>query len=114
MRKTSDNIVISDCRFPNEIRAIRAQGGRVVWVKRGPTPDWFSIAAEAMKGNNDALEWLSEQKIHASEYSWAGTQFDAVIENNGTIEFLYRQLNDLLVNRSLSKPLQDASLLQHS
>jgi len=39
---------------------------------------------------------LDSEGIHASEYSWAGTTFDYVVENNSTVDDLYRQLNDLL------------------
>jgi hypothetical protein len=35
LRQSTDNIVISDCRFPNEVSAIKNAGGKVIWVKRG-------------------------------------------------------------------------------
>jgi hypothetical protein len=34
--------------------------------------------------------------VHASEYSWAGTTFDHIVENNSTVDDLYRQLSGLL------------------
>ena len=34
LRNSSDDVVISDCRFPNEIKAIRNQGGIVLRVVR--------------------------------------------------------------------------------
>ena len=39
-----DDVVISDCRFPNEIDFIRSAGGVIVQVKRGddPTPEELS------------------------------------------------------------------------
>ena len=91
LRQTQDNVVISDCRFPNEIDAIRNAGGRVIRIVRGPDPEWFKIARfspEKMK-----TEW---PEIHASEYSWAKTEFDFVIENNGTIVELYQELKNLV------------------
>jgi len=97
LRKSSDNIVISDCRFYNEVAAIKNQGGRVIWIQRGITPHWYNIAAQANRGDTAALRWLEQQGIHASEYSWAGTEFDHVVENNSTVADLYSQLNDLLV-----------------
>ena len=39
IRMAKDNIVISDCRFPNEIQSIRNAGGRVIRIARGPDPD---------------------------------------------------------------------------
>lgn len=91
LRQTLDNVVISDCRFPNEIQAIRQAGGRVIRILRGPDPEWFKTARfhpEAMK-----QDW---PEIHASEYSWAATQFDFIIENNGSIQDLYDELKNLV------------------
>jgi len=34
LRNSQDDVVISDCRFPNEITAIRAAGGKVIRVVR--------------------------------------------------------------------------------
>jgi hypothetical protein len=96
LRTAKDNIVISDCRFPNEIRGLKQQGGRIVWIQRGITPHWYDIAAQANKGSANAQNWLTEQNIHASEYSWAGTQFDTTIDNNKSIEHLYNQLKSLV------------------
>ncbi len=97
LRTAKDSIVISDCRFPNEISGLKAQGAKVVWVQRGLTPHWYSIAEQANRGDTKAQEWLAKEGIHASEYSWAGTQFDAIVDNNGSIEQLYAQLKNLVV-----------------
>lgn len=95
MRKTSDNIVISDVRFPNEITAINNAGGIVVRVKRGPDPEWFDVATESnLSGYNHMKNAFPE--VHASEYSWAGSEFAHEIENNGTIQDLYDSLEQLL------------------
>lgn len=96
LRSSKDNIVISDCRFPNEIKSIKESGGKVIWVQRGVTPHWYTIAESANRGDNKAREWLGLNGIHASEYSWAGTEFDAVVNNNGTIEQLYVQIKNLV------------------
>jgi hypothetical protein len=105
LRRSRDDVVISDCRFPNEIRAIKQQNGLVIRVVRGPEPDWYNAAVSANQGPNGNSTWsISRQRlqklgIHASETSWIGTNFDAVIDNNGTLDHLYSQLNDLLANR---------------
>lgn len=96
LRSTKDNIVISDCRFPNEIKALRSQGGSIIWIQRGITPHWYDIASMANRGDAKAKEWLDKEKIHASEYSWAGTSFDVVVNNNKTIDHLYTQLKNLV------------------
>jgi len=96
LRTSKDSIVISDCRFPNEISGLKAQGAKVVWVQRGIIPHWYSIAEQANRGDTKAQEWLAKEGIHASEYSWAGTHFDAIVDNNGTIDHLYSQLKNLV------------------
>jgi hypothetical protein len=108
LRRSRNNTVISDCRFYNEVAAIKNQGGRVIWIQRGITPHWYSIATQANRGDLAAQRWLDQQGIHSSEYSWAGTQFDYIVENNGSIDSLYRQLNDLLVTDSEPKERQAA------
>lgn len=96
LRTAKDNIVISDCRFPNEIKALRTQGAKIIWIQRGLTPHWYEIATRANRGDTKAKAWLDQEGIHASEYSWAGTDFDVVIDNNKSIEHLYSQLKNLV------------------
>jgi hypothetical protein len=40
---------------------------------------------------------MKMRKIHASEWSWLGSDFDLVIDNNNTINDLYKQAENLLV-----------------
>jgi len=99
LRNSRDNVVISDCRFPNEISSIRKAGGKIVWVKRGKLPDWYDTAIESNQGSNVAHNQLKMMKIHASETAWVGTDFDAVIDNNGSIDDLYQQIQTLVIGR---------------
>lgn len=99
LRNSKDDIVISDCRFPNEIKSIKDAGGKIVWVKRGELPDWYELAIAANQGHNWAVQDLKMRKIHASETAWVGTAFDQIIENNSTIDDLYAQANSLLEDR---------------
>ena len=102
LRTSKDNIVISDVRFPNEIKAIHNAGGKVIRVKRGPEPEWYEHAVNFNAGPH-RLGWaigkdaLDKAKVHASEYSWVGGDIDIVIENNGTIDDLYKQIHNILV-----------------
>jgi hypothetical protein len=113
LARRSDHTVISDVRFPNEIKAIKQQGGRIVWVQRGVIPHWYDIACKANKGDTAAQRWLTDNAIHASETSWAGADFDAVINNNGRIDELYGELRTLVQDPTAStangiyKPLAD-------
>jgi predicted HTH transcriptional regulator len=96
LRSRTGNTVISDVRFPNEIKAIKNAGGKIVWVQRGVTPHWYEIALMANKGDTKAQQWLVDNKIHASETAWVGTDFDTVINNDKSIEDLYTQLKNLV------------------
>jgi len=96
LRNSKDSIVVSDCRFPNEIDSIKKLGGKIIWVQRGELPSWYDLALEANRGSNIALNGLKSAKIHASEWSWIGHEFDAILDNNGTIEDLYQQIKSLL------------------
>jgi len=108
MRKTSDNIVISDVRFPNEIQAIHNAGGIVVRVKRGNDPEWYNSALSVNRGPNGNSTWaLSRQhlerlKIHSSETSWVGGNIDNVVHNDTSIDELFEQLESLVKNQELN------------
>ena len=101
LRKTKDSIVISDVRFPNEMKAIKNSGGIVVRIKRGPEPKWYEHAVNANKGEKH-LGWaigkhqLEQLGIHSSETAWVGLPVDYEITNNGTIVELFDQLDSLI------------------
>jgi hypothetical protein len=109
IRNSSDNVVLSDCRFPNEIASIRNAGGRIVRTCRGPDPEWFPAAEVVNRGPTLNLSWASNRsvldnfKVHASETAWVGTDFDHVLDNNSSMDHLYVQLNDLVLNLRVSK-----------
>ena len=102
MRKTTDNIVISDVRFPNEIKAIHNAGGIVVRVKRGEDPEWYDAAVSANKGPDGNATWslskvkLEQLGIHASETSWVGGDIDHTVWNNSSIDDLFDQIKNLV------------------
>lgn len=99
------NVVISDTRFPNEIRAIREMGGAIWNVKRGKTPEWYAALTGFKAEFTAYTPWDVDNfmksafpTIHASEYSWHGTKFDAVLDNNGSIDDLMKQVNSIIGN----------------
>jgi hypothetical protein len=101
LRNSKDDIVISDCRFPNEIKSIKEAGGIVIRVKRGDDPEWYKDAAD-MNAGDKCINWalatkrMELRKIHASETAWVGTKFDAVLTNDGTIDDLMAKVKDLV------------------
>jgi hypothetical protein len=101
LRTNQDDVVISDCRFPNEIAAIRRAGGKIVRVIRGPEPSWYDHAVKYNAGPSK-IGWalgrhaLEKANVHASEYAWVGTAFDAVLDNNSSVDALYQQITSLV------------------
>jgi len=108
LRNSKDDIVISDCRFPNEIKSIKDAGGIVIRVKRGPEPEWYRDAAD-MNAGEHCMNWMLAKTrmqklgIHASETAWVGTKFDYVLDNNETIDDLYNQIKSV-INQALGRP----------
>ena len=64
---------------------------------RGAEPDWYNDAADMNAGDKCMNYMMGKTRmqllgIHASETAWVGTKFDAVMDNNGTIDDLYEQV----------------------
>ena len=98
--KITDDIVISDCRFENELASVKNLGGITIRVSRGQDPEWM----EEYKRYGKTQEFLAKYKhIHSSEFTGVDLEYDYVIKNDGTIEELYQQVNDLLKYHQSSK-----------
>ena len=80
-RYKGENTVISDTRFINEIKTIKAHGGIVVLVKREEIP---------------TREEMQKQGAHQSEWDWMGSNFDYIIENNSSIEGLNANVDQII------------------
>lgn len=91
-----NNYVIADVRFPNEIKSIREAGGVVIRVKRGDEPEWYNVALKVNKKNN--YYGMAEQypNVHFSEWAWIGSDIDAEIVNNSTLEDLTEKVDSLV------------------
>jgi len=98
LRQSKDNIVISDVRFPNEIKAIKNLGGKIIWVTRGELPEWYDDAVKAVSGSNYHLNEMKRRQIHSSEWAWVDTKFDNVIANDNTIDDLYNTVKSIISN----------------
>jgi hypothetical protein len=96
MGNDTHHVVISDCRFPNEVQSIRNMGGKIIRVVRGANPDWYDTALDANLGDPFARARLADLGIHASETSWVGTKFDAEIHNNGSLLDLHAATQSLV------------------
>jgi hypothetical protein len=84
--KDVDTIIISDCRFENEMECLRRLSAIFIKIYRGEQPLWVS----------DYLNYnIIPSNIHSSEYLWLNNNFDYMIENNGSIDELKQQINFL-------------------
>lgn len=105
------NVIITDCRFINELNMIRSNNGMIVEVQRN-VPAWYH---EAKHYNlklqtyeltlNNQLTVSPElpvlpsvlQNIHVSEYSWIGINNPHyVVHNNSTVESLQEKALQIL------------------
>ena len=95
------NYVIADVRFPNEIDLIREHGGKVVRVKRGEEPEWFSTAEAYNVSTNwdGSLQKMRDYpEVHYSEFAWIGKGMDDEINNSTTLEDLEKKVARLMGN----------------
>lgn len=97
---TDKNVVISDCRFFNELGVIRRMGGKTAVVWRNEKPVWWGTAvgtnlAKATQDEHNSMNVVFPD-VHPSEWSWAGWNFDCELQNTGTLEDLRSQTLKLL------------------
>lgn len=101
LRNATDNIIITDCRFFNEVKAIKRVGGITCRVERGMRPEWYEDAVNLNKGPSKigwaiAKDRLVRLNVHASEYSSVGLDYDYHLDNNGSIDNLHKQIESII------------------
>ena len=82
------NVVITDCRFTNEINMLKQNGGQIIHVHRNK-PVWF----DKYKLGEDVDEI---NNLHVSEREWIRCYNDYDILNDGTIDDLYNKVKHIL------------------
>jgi hypothetical protein len=87
--KNWDNVVITDCRFQNELELITRHQGKVIRIVRGEKPEWEDLAI-----NTPELMPIQYPNVHQSEWDWLDSHYDAVY-NNSTLVDLYNQIDEL-------------------
>ena len=97
-KNPNQDVVISDVRFPNEIKFIQDVGGIMIRVNRGPNPVWYETAILANKGNSLAKNAMTTMysDAHFSEWAWVGANFNYEINNESTFENLNSQVRDII------------------
>lgn len=96
-----DKVVITDCRFPNEFKVIKDLNGLAFRVKRGPEPRWYGTAVLAALGGDHQSRLMMKEGIHISEWAWLTEEFDAILENDGSILDLEEKVEGLLATHFL-------------
>lgn len=96
LRQRTDNVVITDVRFVNEIKMLKSLGAQCIEVKRGQQPDYYEIARLANAGDDVAQQKLADMDVHKSETNWIGSEFDHVLDNNGSFDDLYASIDNAL------------------
>ena len=85
-----DKVVITDCRFPNELKILNKYNATIIQIYRGNLPEWF----------NDVKLGKKEppKELHESETSWIKESSNYNILNNGTIEELENIIENIINN----------------
>jgi len=93
------NLVITDIRFPNELSTLSLYPFVSIRIIRGDLPEWYSVACKANSGDEEAMQIMKTKykDVHASEYALAGHDTDYTIYNNGSLEDLYRSIDNIMV-----------------
>lgn len=90
IEKAPGPVVITDCRFPNEVNMVRRRKGTLIWVER--------------PGNGPA-------NAHASEHSVSQVDCDYTVTNGGSLEQLYDHLNVVLEIEGVTKWVRENDLV---
>jgi hypothetical protein len=107
LERSDENFVITDIRMLNEAEMTASLGGELWAVRRGGFPVWWEDAvtwnhAIWTRGFETGLEnpfadsplfkgkW---HKIHATEWGLAGYEFNYTLDNNGSFEELFDQID---------------------
>ena len=86
-RYKGQNTVISDTRFINEIKTIRAHGGIILCVKRGTLP---------------TKKEMQDKGAHQSEWDWLENDYEITINNDGSLDDLYAKVDDLIIGNKIT------------
>ena len=92
---SSDNFVIDDCRFANEITALKLYGAKFIKVSRGKTPDWYDDAIETLNTGRCYMT-VNHPEVHFSEWNWITQPVDYIIENNSDLITLKNKVDGII------------------
>lgn len=82
--------VVTDARYANECAALRACGFKIVRIT---APAELRKARSIARGDG---EWVEADSLHPSELAQRAIQHDEVIENDASLEVLYRKVEAMV------------------
>lgn len=77
--------ILTDMRFPNEVDSVKSRGGITIRINR-ISPD---------------VAYTTLEKRHISETAIDDFAFDHVIENNGSLDDLHHQVEQILIKENI-------------
>lgn len=88
------NIVITDCRYPNEINMIKKYNGKLIHIYKN-LPYWFNQYKYSLDTDENIDIKNEIKKLHSSETAWIKSEFDYEINNDSTIFFLNKKIKNI-------------------
>lgn len=88
------NWIITDMRFPNELKAVKDRDGISIRVNR---PTIYATPKDNSEFNNQELNKFN----HPSETALDNAEFDYVIENKGSLIELIDKVKDILLTENI-------------
>lgn len=95
MMQMEGDIIITDCRFPNELKMIRDNNGVVIEIQR-TVPYWYGLAVSYNTGAVTMMP-VELESVHRSEWAWIGINSpNHTVLNDGTLKDLYRKAETII------------------
>lgn len=95
LEESTSNFIISDVRFPNEVKMIQKLQGEIWKIERGPQPEWATLHYENFADLERHMT-VYYPNIHSSEWSWIISKFNKIIKNDNNINELYKEIDKCL------------------
>ena len=93
----NQNIVITDCRFPNEFELIKKYGGKIIYIQRNE-PLWFNSYKFDLHCKLNDTDKEQIKNLHPSEKNWIKEKFNLTINNNGSLDDFAKNVKYIFSN----------------
>jgi len=103
-------IVVTDCRFENEIRMIKEMQGTILHVRRFPEPDWLvECMSKYHQHHHFTREMFQSTQVHNSEWEHLllkqtnPSLFDIDLLNKADVQSLYTLIDTVFCHLQLDR-----------